>query len=307
MRVAVLLGGMSREREVSLRTGNAVLSALSRLGCDGVAIDPGCGVARDLMEAAADVVFIALHGRYGEDGTMQGLCEILGLPYTGSGVLASAAAMDKIFTKRIFRASGLPTPHFIVSDDKISPALDLSASPPPFAPPYVVKPATEGSSIGLSVVHDLAQLAMAVRAAHAHDSKVLIERFVRGAEVTVAVIGGADPNPLPVIQVAPKSGMYDYASKYTPGATEYIIPPKLPASVVADCQALGLAAHRALGCCGMSRVDMIVGSSGIELLEVNTIPGMTETSLLPKAARAAGIEFHELIDRIVRWGMETKR
>ncbi|MEK8022460.1 MAG: D-alanine--D-alanine ligase [Candidatus Hydrogenedentota bacterium] len=306
MRVAVLLGGMSREREVSLRTGSAVLSALSKLGYDGVAIDPGRGVARDLMESAADVVFIALHGRYGEDGTMQGLCEILGFPYTGSGVLASSAAMDKIFTKRIFRASGLPTPDFLVSDEKLAVVSDRIDSPP-FPPPYVVKPASEGSSIGMSIVHDAAQLPMAIRSAHTHDAKVLVERFVKGVEVTVAVIGGNDPMPLPVIQVLPKSGQYDYASKYTPGATEYIIPPRLPAATISDCQSLGLAAHRALGCSGMSRVDMIIGESGIEILEVNTIPGMTETSLLPKAARASGIEFHDLIDRIIRWGMEARR
>lgn len=304
MRVAVLLGGMSREREVSLKTGRAVLNALGELGYEGIPIDPGRGVASELIEAAADVVFIALHGRYGEDGCIQGLLEILGLPYTGSGVLASSAAMDKIFTKRLFRSADLPTPDFSALDAGV---LETGIVPPNFGPPWVVKPAREGSSIGMSFVDNHADLETAVRTALSHDPSVLLEKLVTGKEITVGVIGLDDPMPLPPIQIQPKSGRYDYASKYTPGATEYIIPARLPDSVIADCQALGLAAHRALGCRGVSRVDMIVGDEGIDLLEVNTIPGMTETSLLPKSARAAGIEFPQLVDKLIRWALEAHR
>jgi D-alanine-D-alanine ligase len=302
MRVAVLLGGMSREREVSLKTGRAVLNALGTLGYEGIPIDPGRGVASELIEAAADVVFIALHGRYGEDGCIQGLLEILDLPYTGSGVLASSAAMDKIFTKRLFRSAGLPTPDFAALDVG---SLDGPLAAPNFGPPWVVKPSREGSSIGMSFVDTRDDLETAVRTALAHDPSVLLEKLVRGKEITVGVIGNAHPTPLPPIEIRPKSGRYDYASKYTPGATEYIIPAQIPENVISDCQALGLAAHRALGCRGVSRVDMIVGDEGIDLLEVNTIPGMTETSLLPKSARAAGIEFPQLVDRMIRWALEA--
>jgi D-alanine-D-alanine ligase len=302
VRVAVLLGGMSREREVSLKTGRAVLNALGTLGYEGIPIDPGRGVASELIEAAADVVFIALHGRFGEDGCIQGLLEILGLPYTGSGVLASSAAMDKIFTKRLFRSAGLPTPDFAAVD---ASSLKGGLATPNFGPPWVVKPSREGSSIGMSFVDTREDLETAVRTALAHDPNVLLEKLVRGKEITVGVIGNAHPTPLPPIEIRPKSGRYDYASKYTPGATEYIIPAQMPESVISDCQALGLAAHRALGCRGVSRVDMIVGDEGIDLLEVNTIPGMTETSLLPKSARAAGIEFPQLVDQMIRWALEA--
>jgi len=303
MKVVVLLGGMSREREISFKTGNAVLGALATLGHEAVGIDPGPNVAADIVAAKPDVVFIALHGRYGEDGTIQGMLEILGIPYTGSGVLASAAAIDKVFTKRLFRDAALPTPDFVVISKKDAIAIA------PFEPPYVVKPALEGSSLGMTFVHDPALLSVAIAEARRHDAHVLIEKFVSGTEVTVGILGNRDPYALPVIEIAPKSGQYDYASKYTVGATEYIIPPRLSDKVIAQCQALGLAAHQTLGCSGMSRVDMIVGSNGIEhtrveLLEVNTIPGMTETSLLPKAARAAGMEFPVLVDNIIKWALE---
>jgi len=301
MRVAVLLGGMSREREVSLRTGQAVLSALLKLGYEGIAIDPGRGVAREILDASPDIVFIALHGKFGEDGTIQGLLEILDIPYTGSGVLASSAAMDKIFTKRIIRSAGLPTPDFAVVERGINYSM------PEFKPPFVVKPSREGSSIGMTIVEDSSKTELAIKTALCYDSKILIEKFVSGSEVTVGIIGNHEPTALPVIQIAPKSGRYDYASKYTVGATEYIIPARLPKDVIEDCQALGLAIYRELGCSGMSRVDMIVGKDGIEILEVNTIPGMTETSLLPKAARAVGIEFHELVDKIIHLGLEESR
>lgn len=306
MRVAVLMGGLSREREISLKTGRAVLRALELLGYEGIEIDVGRGLARALGDVGPDVAFIALHGKYGEDGTVQGLLEILGIPYTGSGVLASAAAIDKIFTKQIFRAEGLPTPPFSVlripgrAGGSETVEIELK-------PPYVVKPSREGSSLGMSFVEREEQLEAAVKLALKHDNRILVERYVEGKEITVGVIGREEIEALPPIEIVPRSGRYDFESKYTVGATEYLIPPRLPSTVIEDCRALALSAHRTLGCSGMSRVDMIVGEEGIELLEVNTIPGMTETSLLPKSARAAGIEFPELIDRLIRWGLEEER
>lgn len=309
MKVAVLAGGMSRERDVSLRTGKAVREAVAKLGHEAVAIDPDRDVARRLLDAAPDIVFIALHGRYGEDGTVQGLLELLGLPYTGSGVLASAAAIDKIFTKRIFQAAGLPTsPCVVFGVEEMESGLDDDGIRTRAAGvlPGVVKPAREGSSIGLCIVEEPSGIAAAVREALKHDRRVLVEKFIAGAELTVGIIGNRHPEPLPAIQIAPKSGRYDYSSKYTVGATEYLIPPRVDAAIVKRAQELALAAHVALGCSGVSRVDLIAGEQGVELLEVNTIPGMTETSLLPKAARAAGIEFHELIGRLIQWGLEPR-
>lgn len=304
LKVAVLMGGTSREREVSLRTGAAVVAAVERLGHCPIVIDPDREVAVRLLEAAPDVAFIALHGRGGEDGTMQGLLDILGIPHTGSGVLASAAAMDKVFSKKILRAAGLPVPDGIVVDtDALSSG---SWTEPPFAPPWIVKPSREGSSVGIGIVRDRAGLGAALAEAASHDREILVERFIEGREITVGILGNDDPFALPAIEIAPKSGVYDYASKYTKGATEYIIPPRMPEGEIARCQALALATHRVLGCRGLSRVDLLVGPEGPVILEANTIPGMTETSLLPKAAAAYGLAFHEMIGKLIAWALEDR-
>lgn len=308
MKVGVLCGGMSREREISLRTGAAVIKAVGKLGYECISIDPGKDAAVRIAEASPDIAFIALHGRYGEDGAIQGTLEILGIPYTGSGVLASAVAMDKIFAKKIFRSSGIPTPDFVVVHNNSAKGwvegIATGASRVPFGWPYVVKPSREGSSIGITFVDNADSLPAAIRSALTHDDDVLIEKFIAGKELTVGIIGTTSPQALPVIEIAPKSGRYDYESKYTVGATEYIIPPRLPLDVIADAQSLALSAHSALGCQGVSRVDLMLGPEGLDVIEVNTIPGMTETSLLPKAAAAAGLEFHELIDKLINWGLE---
>ena len=292
-RIAVLMGGLSAEREISLRTGRAVLNALLESGYDAVAVDVGRDLPGQLREAAAEVAFICLHGRYGEDGTVQGLLELLQIPYTGSGVMASSVAMDKVVTKQLLLYHEISTPGFLVyraGDDRQA----LLARCRHF--PLVVKPSREGSTIGVSIVHDPAQLEAGLTDALQHDSLVLIEDFIQGAEVTVSVLNG---EALPIIQIVPKSGFYDYQSKYTPGQTEYLLPAPLDAVLYSRLQTVSVEACRALSCRGAARVDFMVREKEFFCLEVNTIPGMTETSLLPKAARAAGIPFSELALRIL--------
>lgn len=292
-KIAVLLGGLSAEREVSLRTGQAVVKALAGEGYQVVAIDAGRDLAAQLVAAQVEVVFIALHGRFGEDGTVQGLLEILGIPYTGSGVLASSVAMDKVATKKILLHHGISTPAFAVyRQGEERSALQGSWK----RYPLVVKPVREGSTIGVSIVQEPGGLDAALDEALRHDRCVLIEEFIAGAEVTVGVLDGA---ALPIIQVVPKAGFYDYANKYTAGRTEYLLPAPLPATVYALLQDAAVVACNALGCSGAARVDFMVRGEETFCLEVNTIPGMTETSLLPKAAGHAGMSFAELAQRIL--------
>jgi len=292
-KIAVLMGGLSAEREISLRTGRAVLSALQQSGYAAVGIDAGRDLPAQLASAQAEVAFIALHGRYGEDGTVQGLLEVLGIPYTGSGVLASSVAMDKVSTKKILLYHELPTPAFDVfhRGENLSALLDRCRHFP-----LVVKPAREGSTIGVSIVRTPEELSAGVEEALAHDDLVLVEDFISGLEVTVGVLDGV---ALPVIQVVPKGGFYDFQAKYTAGQTEYLVPAPLDGALYERLQQVSVAAFRALGCCGAARVDFMVREREFYCLEVNTIPGMTETSLLPKAARQAGIEFAELVERIL--------
>ncbi len=292
-RVAVLMGGLSAEREISLRTGNAVLQALLDSGVDAVAVDAGRDLPNQLSAVAADVAFICLHGRYGEDGTVQGLLELMGIPYTGSGVMASSVAMDKVVTKQLLLYHEISTPGFLVyrkGDDREA----LLARCKHF--PLVVKPSREGSTIGVSIVRDRAQLAEGLDEALRHDSLVLIEDFIQGDEVTVSVL---NDEPLPIIQIVPKGGFYDYQSKYTPGQTEYLLPAPIDPVLYSRLQAVAVEACRALACRGAARVDFMVREKEFFCLEVNTIPGMTATSLLPKAAMAAGISFGELALRIL--------
>lgn len=292
-RIAVLMGGLSAERDVSLRTGAAVLGALQRCGLDAVGIDAGRELPHQLAAAGAQAAFIALHGRYGEDGTVQGLLELAGIPYTGSGVLASSMAMNKLVTKQILMHHGVATPAFAVfrqGDDRAAFVAQQQGFP------LVAKPAREGSTIGVSIVRDGEELRAGLDEALRHDSLVLVEEFITGAEVTVGVLSD---EALPVIQVVPKGGFYDYQSKYTPGQTEYLLPAPLPEPVTRRLQTEAVTAYRALGCRGAARVDFMVRGEELFCLEVNTIPGMTETSLLPKAAGAAGISFDQLVLRIL--------
>jgi D-alanine-D-alanine ligase len=292
-KIAVLMGGLSAEREISLRTGRAVLAALQEAGYTAVGIDAGRDLPARLEAAAAEVAFIALHGRFGEDGTVQGLLEILGLPYTGSGVMASAVAMDKVTTKKILLYHELPTPAFDVFLKGAYPDAFL-ARHQHF--PLVVKPAREGSTIGVSIVRNAEELRAGLESALVHDDVILVEDFINGLEVTVGVLDG---EPLPIIQVVPKGGFYDFQAKYTAGQTEYLVPAPLDGALYERLQQVAVAAFRALGCSGAARVDFMVREREFYCLEVNTIPGMTETSLLPKAARQNRIAFGELVQRIL--------
>ncbi|TRO78933.1 D-alanine--D-alanine ligase [Trichloromonas acetexigens] len=293
--IGVLMGGLSAEREVSLRTGKAVLNALLESGYLAVAIDAGRDLPARLAQERIEVAFIALHGRFGEDGTVQGLLEMLGIPYTGSGVLASSVAMDKVTTKKLLRYHQLPTPDFCTYRRGEDLELLLNGC---HNFPLVVKPAREGSTIGISIVRDRDELAAGIAAALRHDELILIEEFIAGAEVTVGVLAG---EALPIIQVVPKGGFYDYHAKYTVGQTEYLLPAPLDGALQARLQEAAVAAYRAIGCEGAARIDFMVREEQGEFfcLEVNTIPGMTETSLLPKAARHADISFGELVQRIL--------
>lgn len=306
LRVAVLMGGRSAEREVSLNTGAQVAAALEQAGHEVVRVDSGePGFIAALQDARPDAVFVCLHGRFGEDGTVQGLLELLDLPYVGSGVLASALAMDKVMSKHFFAHEGIRTPAYV--HVRRGEAVDIDEVTRTLGSKTVVKPSNEGSAIGVTIAHEPAELPAALEEAFRFDDSVLIEQFVSGVEVTVGVIGNEDPIALPTLEIVPEHEFYDYESKYVPGMSAHIIPARISEEARAECQRLALVAHRALGCRGMSRADVIVDEQGVvQLLEVNTIPGMTATSLLPDAARAAGIEFPELCDRLVRLALEPR-
>jgi len=307
IRVALLMGGRSAEREVSLNTGAQVAKALIASGFDVVEIDTGDDeFVTELSRSEAHVAFICLHGRFGEDGTVQGLCELLELPYVGSGVLASALAMDKVMSKHFYAHVGIPTPDYIVvhRGDEV----DVEAVTAQLGAKTVVKPANEGSAIGVTISHEPAELAGAIGEAFRYDRAVLIERFVSGTEVTVGVLGNEHPIALPTLEIVPEHEFYDYDSKYLPGMSRHICPARISDEAREECERLGVRAHTALGCRGMSRSDLIVEADGaVWLLETNTIPGMTETSLLPDAARAAGIEFVDLCRRLVELAVEPRR
>lgn len=292
-RVAVLLGGTSAEREISLLTGHAVLDALLERGVDAVAVDPAEGLHEQLTAGDFDRAWIALHGRGGEDGTVQGLLSLLDIPYTGSGVLGCALAMDKLRTKRLFAGCGLPTPDFVElrgPDDFAAVGADLGF-------PVMVKPADEGSSIGLTRVEDAASLPTAYAAAAACHSPVFAERWVTGGEYTAAIL---HDEVLPLIRIDAGAGFYDYDAKYFSDATRYICPCGLPAAEEAEYGRLALLAFRAVGASGWGRVDFMLDDAGVPLLlEVNTVPGMTAHSLVPMAAAQAGTPFDALVWRIL--------
>ena len=288
-KIAVLMGGLSAEREVSLKTGRAVLRALLETGCNAVGIDVGDDLPGQLPDAGAELAFICLHGRYGEDGTVQWLLEMMKIPYTGSGVMSSSMVMDKVITKQILLYHEISTPGFVVyrAGDDLGAFLKRCRHFP-----LIVKPAREGSTIGISIVKDRAELEEGLTAALQHDDQILVEDFIKGDEITVSVLNG---EALPIIKIVPKSGFYDYEAKYTPGQTEYLLPAPLEAVLYSRLQDVSVAACKALSCRGAARVDFMVREREFYCLEINTIPGMTETSLLPKAAAEAGIPFNELV------------
>jgi D-alanine-D-alanine ligase len=288
-RIGVLMGGISEEREISLKTGTAILKALLEKGYKAVGIDAGRDIPGVLARKKIDLAFVALHGRYGEDGCMQGLLEVMAIPYTGSGVKASALAMDKTAAKKIMLYHGVSTPASCIYEEGVKPRVKA---------PLVVKPACQGSAIGVSIVMKEAGLKAALKEASRFGGPVLIEKYIKGRELTVSILDG---RVLPTIEIRPKKGFYDYTNKYTKGMTEFIVPAPLAKSVEKKVSKEALKAYEALGCSGAARVDVILDDKGTPyVLEVNTIPGMTELSLFPRAAEAAGLDYPALVEEMLK-------
>lgn len=292
-KIGVLMGGLSAEREVSFKTGQAALDALLKLGYYAVAVDAGHDLAAQLKQLEIEVAFISLHGRFGEDGRVQGLLEMLQIPYTGSGVMSSSVAIDKIMTKKLLLYHELPTPgfDFIRPGDSTSELLDRCHHLP-----LVVKPSREGSTIGITIAKTREDLRLGIETAAEMDGTVLVEDFIDGAELTVSVLNG---EALPIIQIVPKSGFYDYQAKYLSGDTEYLLPAPVDAVSYQQVQQAAVKAYNVLGCRGAARVDFMFRDREFYCIEVNTIPGMTQTSLLPKAAQEAGIDFCHLVETML--------
>lgn len=345
LRVAVLMGGISSERDISLSTGKQILQSLDPDKYEAIGVDAALlpGSSRCVLKGAGseistvsearnalansgtllsveaivgdcsplrpDVVLIALHGKFGEDGTVQGMLDLLGIPYTGSGVLASALCMDKSMTKKVLAADGIPVPEsvdFTVvrgkwDEQRIADAVARIGFP------VIVKPSRQGSTIGMTKVNAADGLNDAIKEAAAYDEQIIVERFIEGTELTVGVLGNDDPQVLPVIEIVPKGGFYDYEAKYAPGGSEHMIPARISATQTSEAQGIALKAFKSLGCRGMARVDIIAGATGMYVLEVNTIPGMTPTSLLPEAAKATGIGFSRLLDLMIGFALEEDR
>lgn len=300
MKVGVIAGGMSSEREVSLRSGKAIYNALKELGYDVVFIDADNQVYEKIKNEKIDVAFLALHGGWGENGAIQGMLEVIGIPYTGSNVLASALAMDKEFSKKVFIYHGIPVPDFKVLTKK-----DFETAPLEFDFPCVVKPAKEGSSIGVSIVRRQEEIKTALTEAFKYGQRVIVEKYIEGKEIHIGVLGD---RALGGVEVRPKKAFYDYEAKYTKGLTEYILPPEIDKQLYERLKELGEKAHKVLGCSGATRVDMLVDKEGNPyVIEVNTIPGMTETSLLPMIASMAGYDFKALVKEILNLALKDEK
>jgi D-alanine-D-alanine ligase len=296
-KVAVLMGGHSAEREVSLMSGAGVLQALRSRGVDAHAFDPAQRELSELKREGFERCFIALHGRFGEDGTVQGALELLGIPYTGSGVMASSISIDKVMTKRVWLAEGLPTPKYQLLRRGAYSREQVLQVPDDLGLPVIVKPAREGSSIGVAKVQGYSEMAAAVDAASLLDADVLCEQFIAGDEVTCPVLGSGDSaQALPVIRIVAPEGNYDYQNKYFTDVTQYLVPCGLPSGEEQAIQALVLQAYRVLGCRGWGRIDVMIDGATRQpyLLEINTSPGMTGHSLVPMSARAAGVSYEDL-------------
>jgi D-alanine-D-alanine ligase len=306
VKVAVLKGGRSLEREVSMRSGARVEDALGSLGHEVIPLDVGADLVEKLREQAPDAVFIALHGPGGEDGTVQELLEILGLPYTGPGVASCALCMDKVAAKHVLRAAGVPTPDWVAFNStafrELGAADTLEEIEQHLGFPLVVKPASQGSSLGVKFASERDGVPGALVAAFSYDDRVLLERYVKGRELAVGVLGS---EPLPVVEAIPRdSDVFDFEARYEIGRTDYVCPADLPAAEASAVADAATRAYEALGCEGFARVDLILGDEGAQVLEVNAIPGLTDTSLFPMAAEAGGLPFEQLVDRIVALALE---
>lgn len=306
--VALLSGGVSSEREVSLNSGDQVYAALDKDKYRVLRYDPKTDLSRLVSDAPQiDVALVILHGLYGEDGTIQGLLDLLQIPYQGAGVLGSALSMNKLAAKKLYESAGLPTPPFRAV--QYGEPLDPAGCVAELGLPLVVKPTSGGSSIGMSIVRRSDELDQALNEAFRHDETVILETFIKGVELTGAVIGNDHPEPLPIVEIIPGQSheFFNYEAKYTAGATEEICPARIDANLTAKAQDFAVRSHQALFCRGYSRTDMILKGQEIFVLETNTIPGMTMTSLLPQAAAAAGMTFSGLLDRLIELSLEADR
>jgi len=286
-RIGVLMGGRSSERDISFKSGKAVIKGLKRRGYNVTAIDVDPDLAIKLKRKHIGAAFIALHGRWGEDGSVQGLLEIMGIPYTGSGVLGSAMAMDKVVMKMMFESMGIPSPAYTQAEDGGTVHFPL---------PFVVKPASEGSTIGISIVKKQKEVMAAIKKARMFDKKVMVEKYIEGDEITVGIVNG---EALPVVQVKPSSGFYDFEAKYTKGMTEYIVPAKIDKTIAKKAGDIAMEVYKAFELAGCVRIDMLVDDDLPKVIDINTSPGMTETSLVPKAWESLGRTFDELVEAIL--------
>lgn len=312
-KIGVLMGGASSEREVSLRSGSAVFKALKKLGYNAAAIDAGPNICEALKKEKIDIAFLVLHGGWGEDGSIQGLLEVMGIPYTGSDVISSAVAMNKVASKKIFLYHKIPVPPFkavtsnelpVTSENKDSLLVTRHLSLD-FEMPWVVKPVSEGSSVGVSIVKDKGQIESALKAGFSCGSDVIIEKYIEGREIHIGIL---NDRALGGVEVKTSLEFYSYEAKYTAGLTEYILPPQIDEAVYMKAKDIALSANRALGCSGATRVDLRIDKGGNPyVLEVNTIPGMTETSLLPKIAKEAGLDFTALAEEILKHAIERRQ
>lgn len=290
-KIGVLCGGVSSEREISLQSGKAIFNALKKLGLKAVLIDVNKNVAQKITKEKIDIAYITLHGKMGEDGTIQGMLEIMGIPYTGCGVFASSASMDKIISKKLFEYAKIPTAKWFIVE-KFKPL------PEKINYPVVVKPATQGSAIGISIVKNEKEFEKAIKLAFTFDEQILVEQYIKGTEITAGVLNGEN---LPVVEIVPKGKFYDFKSKYTVGQSTHIIPARLSKKVISKIEKIAKTVYREFKCKGMCRVDMIVDKKeNIYALEVNTLPGMTQTSLFPDAAKAKGLSFEDLVLEILK-------
>jgi len=307
MRLALIAGGKSSEREVSLKSGAQVFAALDQSKYDIRRYDPLTDLARLVADAPElQVALIIMHGRGGEDGAMQGFLDLLEIPYQGSGVLASALAMNKELSKALYQMTGLRVPNAMAFSRQIAPSpQEIEAT---LGLPVVIKPTTEGSSIGISLARTLTELRKGLAEAFRYDPHVLVEEFIQGTEITGAVLGNTTAQALPLVEIIPadRYTFFDYDAKYQPGASNEICPARLDPELTERAQTCALKAHQALGCRGYSRTDMIVREDKIYVLETNTIPGMTATSLFPQAAKAAGLEFPALLDKLISLALEKE-
>lgn len=307
-KIAVLMGGHSLERDISFQSGKRVAVSLKRLGYRVVSLDVDEHIVTTLRREKADAAFIALHGKFGEDGTIQELLEIMGLPYTGAGVLASMLGMDKALSKEIFRLQDIPTPDFYALSTgaikEMGASSILKDVITKIGLPLVVKPSSQGSALGIKFVGKESELPQAILGALSYDDKVILEEYVKGMEVAVSVLGVERPHALPPVEIVPKKGYFDFEAMYTMGKTDYFVPARLPAALIKRTQQLAVQAFKALKCRHMARVDFIVRDDVPYVLELNTIPGLTETSLLPMAAAEAGIDFEDLVERLIGYALK---